>query len=271
VEFNKRCPLVDSSPHKRNFVVESATVFLSVQAEVASLIISIYIITDTPQVLNITNNEYLLQARKAIPNPLSSTVATTLSRQYRALVLELCGTLKDAGDATGAELCTNLDFVWNFCEIVFFAAHPEYPVLPYMTDWIRVNFDTSGEILPPLLNALPTLNPSEEEAFWSLAVCQVARGSTYEAALIVEHLMGVATRSSGDRLKLELLAELLAKMPVWRVGEGVQEFLTYFQGWQDEARQRINGGAFVGHEQCTLIAMVFQENININFVFKKMV
>jgi hypothetical protein len=43
---------------------------------------------------------------------------------YRSLVIETCAALKAEGALPAADLYTNLDFVWNFVEIIFLASHP---------------------------------------------------------------------------------------------------------------------------------------------------
>lgn len=43
---------------------------------------------------------------------------------YRGIILELVQNLKEAGDLDSASLYSNLDFVWNFCEIIFLSSNP---------------------------------------------------------------------------------------------------------------------------------------------------
>jgi hypothetical protein len=52
------------------------------------------------------------------------SVLTEASRVYRSLVIETCAALKAEGALSAADLYTNLDFVWNFVEIIFLASHP---------------------------------------------------------------------------------------------------------------------------------------------------
>lgn len=68
-------------------------------------------------------NLYYLQFKKAgseIPVPFISDV----SRSYRGIILDLIQSLRESNDEGTGRLYSDLDLVWQFCEVMFISSHP---------------------------------------------------------------------------------------------------------------------------------------------------
>lgn len=189
------------------------------------------------------------------------TSITALSQMYRGIILELVQNLKDAGDLETAALYSNLDFVWNFCEIIFLSSHPDFPVLPYLIDWVRINFDNSSKLLPEIQQELPDLSQEALDQLWKLIYTHVFHGRTKEAAKLL-HLVNPKHGHSGNgasslKTKIELMTELLEKKPMYnpRTGSFV-DFESSLSAWKDECQNRLDQRAFYGCEQLTFICNV---------------
>jgi hypothetical protein len=141
---------------------------------------------------------------------------------------------------------------------------PDYPILPYLVDWIRLNFDTSSELLPSILDKLPSLSPSALASLWSLTISHVCHGATFAAARLLHHIKASveqgepSSTSSSTVRQLDSMAELLAKKPefVPSPGASVSQFQSSFLAWQEEAKLRLENNVFASHPQLTFIAKV---------------
>lgn len=52
----------------------------------------------------------------------------------------------------------------------------DFPILPYLTDWIRVNFDLTSDILPKLIEQGTELDIETSELLWTLIYSHVFHG-----------------------------------------------------------------------------------------------
>lgn len=50
---------------------------------------------------------------------------------YRGIILELVQSLKEIEELEEAALYSNLDFVWNFCEIIFLSSNPGTEIIAH--------------------------------------------------------------------------------------------------------------------------------------------
>ncbi|CAL8074411.1 unnamed protein product [Orchesella dallaii] len=228
-------------PFMRNFIVSSAEVFVLAQK----------------------------QFKSCYPDPVPQTTITALSQMYRGIILELVQNLKDVGDLETASLYSNLDFVWNFCEIIFLSSNPDLPVLPYLIDWVRINFDQSSKILPEVQQELPDLGQQCIDKVWKLIYTHVFHGRTREAAKLLPFVNprhgnsnSNGTGSSASlKNKIDLMTELLEKKPRYNPRTGsFTDFESSWESWREECVNRLDQRVFYGNEQLTFICHVLCGN-----------
>jgi len=214
-------------PHMRNFIVSSGEMFIDAQKEF----------------------------KKAGGEGVPQSLITCVSWGYRGIILDLVHSLQESHDDQAAMLYSQLDFVWQFCEVMFISSHPELPVLPYLMDWMSVNFDHSTKILEELANEFPDLDPDSVTKIWSLIFEHTFQGRTTEASRLLKF-----TNRAEDKVpesQISLMVELMVKMPKFVPGSSsVTDFDAAWVYWREECENRLTQRAFQGNEQLTLLAQV---------------
>lgn len=136
----------------------------------------------------------------------------------------------------------------------------DFPVLPYLIDWIKINFDTTSELLPQILEELPDLGSESKENLWTLIYSHTFHGATQDASRLLSYVKSISKENSNSVVltrQIELMNELLMKKPEFNPDTGsVTEFENLFQAWQEECQNRLENGAFVGNERFIFMCKV---------------
>lgn len=158
-------------------------------------------------------------------------------------------------------------FLYFFVCILFLI---DLPVLPYLIDWVRINFDHSSQVLAEVTQEELDLGQQEcIEKVWQVIYRHVFHGRTAEAAKLFpyfnsrhgnSHSNGTAT-STSLKNKIELMTELLEKKPRYNPRTGsLTDFESNWNSWREECVNRLEQRAFYGCDQLQFICNVCMFN-----------
>lgn len=141
----------------------------------------------------------------------------------------------------------------------------DLPVLPYLIDWVRINFDQSSKVLLEIQPELPDLSQECIDQVWGIIYTHVFHGRTREAAKLLPYVNprhvsstsnGVLT-SASLKTKIELMTELLVKKPQYNPRTvSFTDFESSWVSWREECVNRLEQRTFYGSDQLTFICNV---------------
>jgi len=136
----------------------------------------------------------------------------------------------------------------------------DLPVLPYLIDWVRINFDQSSKILPEVQQELPDLGQQCIDEVWKPMFSTGGQEKQPNSFHLSTHDMGtqIGTGTSASlKNKIDLMTELLEKKPRYNPRTGsFTDFESSWATWREECVNRLEQRVFYGNEQLTFICHV---------------